>query len=204
MIDILEHINAIQRQVSRTGEDVRVLMRRTYQAEVDEVWDALTDPDRMRRWFMPVTGDLKVGGSFQLEGNAGGEILECEPPKRFKVTFGGPTSLLEMRLTARRGHLHRARAGPLGPRRPGGAAARSTSARLGRRHCWAWPSTSPASSRRPTTREQMANSPEVIEYNKASIHAWVAALRTPASHHRGGPLSAAKISCRSPPPDAEL
>jgi hypothetical protein len=27
-------------------------------------------------------------------------ILECEPPSRFKVTFGGPTSLLEVRLTA--------------------------------------------------------------------------------------------------------
>jgi hypothetical protein len=46
------------------------------------------------------TGELKVGGSFQLEGNTGGEILECEPPSRFKVTFGGPTSLLEVRLTA--------------------------------------------------------------------------------------------------------
>jgi len=94
VIDILEHINAVQREVSRTGETVTVLMRRSYRAEPAEVWDALTDPERMRRWFMPVSGDLKVGGSFQLEGNAGGDILECDPPKRFKVTFGGPTSLL--------------------------------------------------------------------------------------------------------------
>ncbi|HEY0620546.1 MAG TPA: SRPBCC domain-containing protein, partial [Kribbella sp.] len=98
MIDILEQINAIHRQVNQTGEEVIVLMRRTYPAEPEEVWDALTDPERLRRWFLPVSGELKVGGSFQLEGNAGGEILECEQPKRFKVTFGGPTSLVEVRL----------------------------------------------------------------------------------------------------------
>ena len=100
MIDILEHINAIHRHVSRTGEDVSVLLKRSYGASVEDGWDAVTDPERMRRWFMPITGELKVGGSFHLQGNAGGEILECEPPSRFKVTFGGPTSLLEVRLTA--------------------------------------------------------------------------------------------------------
>jgi hypothetical protein len=63
------------------------------------VWDALTDPDRMKRWFLPVSGDLQVGGKFQLEGNAGGEILRCEPPHLLKVTFGRPTSLVELRLS---------------------------------------------------------------------------------------------------------
>jgi uncharacterized protein YndB with AHSA1/START domain len=100
VIDILEQISAIHRQVSQTGEEVSVLMQRTYPAEPEEVWDALTNPERLGRWFLPVNGgELKVGGSFQIEGNAGGEILECEQPKRFKVTFGGPTSLLEIRLT---------------------------------------------------------------------------------------------------------
>jgi len=59
----------------------------------------VTDPDRMKRWFLPVSGDLRVGGTFQLEGNAGGEILRCEPPRLLKVTFGGPTSLVELRLS---------------------------------------------------------------------------------------------------------
>jgi hypothetical protein len=48
---------------------------------------------------MPISGELRVGGSFQLEGNAGGEILACEPPRLLRVTFGGPTSLVEVRLT---------------------------------------------------------------------------------------------------------
>jgi uncharacterized protein YndB with AHSA1/START domain len=104
MIDIGQQINAIHREVSRrssdAGEVVAVVLRRTYDAPLDDVWDAMTDPDRLKRWFYPLSGDLRVGGTFQLEGNAGGEILQCEPPRLLKVTFGGPTSLVELRLTA--------------------------------------------------------------------------------------------------------
>ena len=57
-------------------------------------------PDRVRRWFLPLTGDLRPGGSFQLEGNAGGEINSCEPPEHLAVTFGGETSLVDVRLSA--------------------------------------------------------------------------------------------------------
>ncbi|MGH2444590.1 MAG: SRPBCC family protein [Candidatus Limnocylindria bacterium] len=104
MIDIPTQIGAIDRTVSRApredgGENVTVLARRTYAADPDDIWSALTDPSRIARWFMPVSGDLRVGGSFQLEGNAGGDILECDRPRRFRVTFGGETSFLEVRLS---------------------------------------------------------------------------------------------------------
>ncbi|MEV6415597.1 SRPBCC family protein [Kribbella sp. NPDC051718] len=176
MIDILEHIAAIQRQVSQTGEEVRVTLRRTYQAEVEDVWDALTDPDRIRRWMMPITGELKVGGSFQLEGNAGGEILECEPPQRFKVSFGGPTSLVEISLS-QEGESTELQMDHSVPADFGGASgalyvgpgwdgallglALYVEGKLEEHH----------------DPQEMANSPEVIEFNKASIHAWVKALR---------------------------
>jgi uncharacterized protein YndB with AHSA1/START domain len=105
MIDIASELKAIHRQVERqlpadgSGEVVSVLMRRAYDAPIGDVWDAVTQPDRIKRWFMPISGDLRVGGSFQLEGNAGGEILTCEPPRLLKVSFGGPTSIVELRLT---------------------------------------------------------------------------------------------------------
>ncbi|MFI6503299.1 SRPBCC family protein [Nonomuraea typhae] len=99
MIDIEGHINATHREVVRDDERVTVVMKRTYDAEVADVWDALTDPDRMKRWFMPISGDLRPGGTFQLEGNAGGRILECEPPERYKVTFGDVSSIVEVRLS---------------------------------------------------------------------------------------------------------
>jgi uncharacterized protein YndB with AHSA1/START domain len=102
MIDIARHLSAVHREVSAQPETetVRVLLRRGYDAEIDDVWSALTDPERVRRWFLPLTGDLRVGGSFQLEGNAGGDILDCEPPRLLRVTFGGPTSIVELRLTS--------------------------------------------------------------------------------------------------------
>jgi uncharacterized protein YndB with AHSA1/START domain len=103
MIDIQSQIEAIDREVVRRegagGEEVSVLISRTYDSAIEDVWEALTDPERVKRWFMPLTGDLRPGGTFQLEGNAGGDIQECEPPSRLKVTFGGPTSLVELRLT---------------------------------------------------------------------------------------------------------
>ena len=103
MIDIVNQLNAIRRQVSRRtagdAEEVSVLLTRRYDAAIEDVWDAITDPDRIKRWMMPISGDLRVGGKFQLEGNAGGEILQCEPPRRLKVTFGGETSLVEVRLS---------------------------------------------------------------------------------------------------------
>lgn len=74
------------------------MIRRTYDAGIADVCERLTDPDRMKRWFLPISGDLRVGGSFQLEGNAAGDILRCEPPRLLQVSFGGPTSLVELRL----------------------------------------------------------------------------------------------------------
>jgi uncharacterized protein YndB with AHSA1/START domain len=104
MTDFASHLKAIHRQVSKgpieSGEDVSVLLRRNYDAPIEDVWDAVTDPDRVKRWFLPVSGDLRVGGAFQIEGNAGGEIISCERPRLLKVTFGGPTSLVELRLSA--------------------------------------------------------------------------------------------------------
>ena len=104
MIDIHSHIGAIHRSVSRTpredgGENVTVLARKTYTADLEDTWSALTDPSRIARWLMPVSGDLRVGGSFELDGNPGGDILECDQPRRLRVTYGGETSILEVRLS---------------------------------------------------------------------------------------------------------
>lgn len=103
MIDIASHLKAIHREVGNrstaSGEVVCVSLRRSYNSPIEDVWDAVTNPKRMQRWFLPISGDLRVGGSFQLEGNAGGDILKCEPPRLLQLTFGGPTSLVELRLS---------------------------------------------------------------------------------------------------------
>ena len=97
-LDIAQQIGAIRRDVAEDGDLVRVQMDRRYPSPADDVWEALTDPARISRWMLPITGDFRVGGSFQLEGNAGGEILHCERPSVLRVTFGDPSSLVEVRL----------------------------------------------------------------------------------------------------------
>ena len=104
MIDVKEHISAVRREVgTRTlevGEARVVTIMRTYDAPVDDVWDACTDIERIPRWFAPVTGDLRVGGRYQVQGNAGGLVERCDPPRSFAATweFGGQVSAIEVRL----------------------------------------------------------------------------------------------------------
>ena len=51
---------------------------------------------------MPISGDLKVGGSYQLEGQAGGTVLTCDPPKNFTATweFGGGVSWIDVSVSS--------------------------------------------------------------------------------------------------------
>jgi uncharacterized protein YndB with AHSA1/START domain len=75
---------------------------RLYDTTVEDLWDAITTPERLARWFLPVEGDLKLGGRYQLKGNAGGTITRCDPPEALDVTweFMGATSWVNLRLTA--------------------------------------------------------------------------------------------------------
>ncbi|WP_328349899.1 SRPBCC family protein [Streptomyces sp. NBC_00457] len=107
MSDIVDEINRRHREVGarqvEAGEAKTVLLRRTFDADIADVWDAVTSPERISRWFLPVSGELKLGGRYQLEGNAGGEILECAEPTRLRVSWlYGPDpgfSEVEVRLT---------------------------------------------------------------------------------------------------------
>jgi uncharacterized protein YndB with AHSA1/START domain len=104
-IDVDQQLNAVDRKVGdRTIEagDARVVtVSQTYDTDIDDLWDAVTNPERIPRWFLPVSGELRVGGRYQLEGNAGGVIERCEPPRSFAATweYGGDISWIEVTLT---------------------------------------------------------------------------------------------------------
>jgi uncharacterized protein YndB with AHSA1/START domain len=105
MIDVAHQINAVARRVgARTldaGEARTVVVSQTYRAALEDLWDACTNAERIPRWFLPVTGELRVGGRYQLEGNASGTIESCDPPNGFTATweFGGSTTWIALRLT---------------------------------------------------------------------------------------------------------
>jgi uncharacterized protein YndB with AHSA1/START domain len=105
MIDVTHQINAVRREVgTRTleaGEARVITVSQSYRATVEELWDACTSAERIPRWFLPISGDLRVDGRYQLEGNASGTILRCEPPRSFAATweYGDEVSWIEVRLT---------------------------------------------------------------------------------------------------------
>lgn len=101
-IDVDHQISQIERSVgSRTLEagEARILTAsRVYPTDQADLWDACTNPERIPRWFLPVSGELEVGGRYKLEGNAEGTVEECDPPARFSATweFGGQLSWIEV------------------------------------------------------------------------------------------------------------
>jgi uncharacterized protein YndB with AHSA1/START domain len=110
MTNVEAQIAAVSRSVGSVTEgdsEMRVQsLRQTYPSAIDDVWEATTTPDRIRRWFLPVEGDLHLGGRYQLVGNAGGTIEECRPPRdgaaAYRVTweYGGGVSWVEVSLTS--------------------------------------------------------------------------------------------------------
>lgn len=73
MIDVTEQISAARREVGgrvlEAGQARVVTVSRSYPAELTDVWDACTNPERIPRWFLPVSGQLTEGGRYQLAGN---------------------------------------------------------------------------------------------------------------------------------------
>ena len=106
MIDVTHQINAVRRTVGtrvlEAGEARVVTISQEFDASIDDVWDACTNAERIPRWFLPVSGDLRPGGRYQLTGNASGTIERCDPPKSFTATweYGEKVSWIEVRLTA--------------------------------------------------------------------------------------------------------
>ena len=142
MIDVTEEINAIRRTVgSRTleaGEARVITVSRSYATTLDDLWDACTNAERIPRWFLPVSGDLRVGGRYQFEGNAGGTIERCDPPRSVEATweFGGDVSWVQLRLVPESEDRTRLEARARRPRRRGalgGVRARRGRRRVGRR-----------------------------------------------------------------------
>ncbi len=104
-LNVARHLAAVERSVSyreRDGEAASAItLARSYATSIENLWDALTRRERLPRWFLPVSGELKLGGRFDFEGNAGGTITACEAPSRLSVTweFGGDVSWVDVEVS---------------------------------------------------------------------------------------------------------
>jgi uncharacterized protein YndB with AHSA1/START domain len=69
-----------------------VRMKSRYATDIDDLWSALTDPERLARWYGKVEGDLTVGGEFTAIVAASGwkgrgRVEVCDPPRKLEVTM---------------------------------------------------------------------------------------------------------------------
>jgi uncharacterized protein YndB with AHSA1/START domain len=89
-----------------------VRMEDRFDTGIDDLWEALTDPDRLARWYGEVEGELSQGGEFRLRitlsGARTGRVEACEPPRRLLLTMRDPDrrpgqpeqTTIELRLSA--------------------------------------------------------------------------------------------------------
>jgi uncharacterized protein YndB with AHSA1/START domain len=82
--------------VTRTDDGrQRLEFRRSWPDPIEQVWSALTEPDRLARWIGIYEGERRVGGTgtFTMtheEGEHSGEpttIVECDPPRRLVIEW---------------------------------------------------------------------------------------------------------------------
>jgi uncharacterized protein YndB with AHSA1/START domain len=84
----------IQAFVRLDGDRRAVRLERTYATNPEDLWSALTDPDRLARWFARVEGDLSLNGAFVIyfddddpDERTLGQVLGCDPPSRLEVSW---------------------------------------------------------------------------------------------------------------------
>jgi uncharacterized protein YndB with AHSA1/START domain len=89
----------LRRREIPAGEARVAVFTRTYPTTVEDLWDACTDPERLRRWYVPVTGDLRLGGRFEQVNMGSGTIVECDAPHLLKLSLGSGVDEIEVRLS---------------------------------------------------------------------------------------------------------
>ena len=104
-LDVEGQLRAVERSVAFSEVDGKaagaVVLRRSFETTVEDLWGAITEAERIAQWFLPVSGDLEEGGSYALAGNANGTITACERLSHYELTweFAGDVSWVGVRVS---------------------------------------------------------------------------------------------------------
>ena len=62
-----------------------------YETSIEDLWSAITEPERLVRWVVQVDGDLQPGGLFRARFTSGwegpGRVAVCDPPRRLLLNM---------------------------------------------------------------------------------------------------------------------
>ena len=86
------------------GSTGSIRLQERFATDVDDLWSALTEKDRLARWLGEFEGTLTVGNTYRYRMFASGAegedtITECEPPRRFVTTSSDGRESVELTLT---------------------------------------------------------------------------------------------------------
>lgn len=74
-----------------------------YDTDIEDLWAAITEPPRLRRWIAEVDGDLRLGGLFTASFTSGwegqGRVEVCDAPHHLLLTME-PGTPEEARIAA--------------------------------------------------------------------------------------------------------
>ena len=88
--------------LTATDGTATVTFDRYYTTDAADLWAAVTNPERLARWFAPVAGDLAPGGTFTIAFEDADvpecRVQTCDAPRGFSWTWphDGATSLVEV------------------------------------------------------------------------------------------------------------
>ena len=104
--------------IERVGKDAVIRFTREYSNSITDVWDAITNPERVAQWWLPfeadITIDLVEGGDYILRGkgiSAKGEgmptlswtVLRAVHPHLFEHTHVDPGVVITWQFSENQG-----------------------------------------------------------------------------------------------------
>ena len=98
LAEVVRTVTFLERDGQQAGA---VTLSRDFATTLEDLWDVVTNGQRIPRWFAPVSGKLRLNGRYQVEGNAGGQITSCEQLSHYSLTweFAGDVSWVDVLLT---------------------------------------------------------------------------------------------------------
>jgi uncharacterized protein YndB with AHSA1/START domain len=101
-------VNGADGRLERQGDQLLIRFERRYPRPVTEVWDAITNPERIAQWWLPfdadITLELEPGGDYVMRGRDDAaptlswKVLRVEAPHLFEHTHVEPGIVVTWQL----------------------------------------------------------------------------------------------------------
>ena len=96
---ITDWLNSAKRQVRQTNNNTSVFISFNFNATVDKMWEAWTDPTKLGSWFATVVGEIKEGDEIAFDVgapfNITSKILKLTPQHLLRFTWFYPEKVVD-------------------------------------------------------------------------------------------------------------